>query len=119
MWVNRLGEEGRFWQKSEHDFHHALDLPVSRYALGLHAPLGELLSKSAHQASASKVHVKPCTLEAHSEVDKVHVKPCTLGALLRSKCDPKVHDFTCTLGARTWGVPVDTSSPKGACKRRA
>jgi hypothetical protein len=110
---------GRIRQKSEQNFHHALDLPLSRYAERMHAPLGELLSTSAPQARAPKVHVKPCTLEAHSEVDKVHVKPCTLGALLRSKCDPKVHGFTCTLGARTWGALFDTSSPKGACKPRA
>jgi hypothetical protein len=54
--VNRyiypLGEEGRFWRKSEHDFHHALDLPLSRYAERMHAPLGELVSTGAPQVRA-------------------------------------------------------------------
>ena len=36
--VKWLGGKGRFWRKSEHDFHHALDLPVSRYILRMHAP---------------------------------------------------------------------------------
>ena len=39
--LKTLGEKGRFWRKSEHDFHHALDLPLSRYirySLRLHAP---------------------------------------------------------------------------------